>query len=128
MSIATANRSSSRRTTKKAKVATTKKAKVAMKKAKPAKRRPTQSKAATAKSKAATAKSKLSASAIKIGKMVYAFGPSRTEGNATQKLLLGGKGANLADMTSIGLPVPPGFTITTETCGYFSQNGGRLPH
>ncbi|MSR45080.1 MAG: pyruvate, phosphate dikinase [Phycisphaerales bacterium] len=60
--------------------------------------------------------------------MVYAFGPSRTEGNATQKLLLGGKGANLADMTSIGLPVPPGFTITTETCGSFSQNGGRLPH
>ena len=64
----------------------------------------------------------------KLAKSVYAFGPSRTEGNATQKMLLGGKGANLADMTSIGLPVPPGFTITTETCGYFNQNGGRLPH
>ncbi len=65
---------------------------------------------------------------VKLAKMVYAFGPSRTEGNATQKLLLGGKGANLADMTSIGLPVPPGFTITTEACGQFSQRGGRLPH
>ncbi|MCA9296867.1 MAG: hypothetical protein KC983_10120, partial [Phycisphaerales bacterium] len=44
------------------------------------------------------------------GKMVYAFGPKLTEGTGAQKALLGGKGANLADMTSIGLPVPPGFT------------------
>ena len=49
----------------------------------------------------------------KPGKMVYYFGRTRTEGGAEMKLLLGGKGANLADMTSIGLPVPPGFTITT---------------
>ncbi len=60
-------------------------------------------------------------------KMVYSFGPSRCDGNAGQKLLLGGKGANLADMTSIGLPVPPGFTITTETCAAYEQGGGRLP-
>ncbi|MDX2017238.1 MAG: pyruvate, phosphate dikinase [Planctomycetota bacterium] len=60
--------------------------------------------------------------------MVYFFGKSRTEGNATMKLLLGGKGANLADMTSIGLPVPPGFTITTDTCDAYYRNGKRLPH
>jgi len=60
------------------------------------------------------------------GKMVYAFG-KETEGDATMKLLLGGKGANLADMTSIGLPVPPGFTITTEACAEYNRAGGRLP-
>ena len=61
------------------------------------------------------------------GKMVYYFGRTRTEGGATMKDLLGGKGANLADMTSIGLPVPPGMTITTETCGKYSDAGGRMP-
>jgi pyruvate, orthophosphate dikinase len=64
----------------------------------------------------------------KPGKMVYYFGKTRTEGDATQKVLLGGKGANLADMTSIGLPVPPGFTITTDTCSLYYRNGQRLPH
>ncbi|MBK9188387.1 MAG: pyruvate, phosphate dikinase [Phycisphaerales bacterium] len=64
----------------------------------------------------------------KPGKMVYYFGKSRTEGTAEMKLLLGGKGANLADMTSIGLPVPPGFTITTDTCSAYYRNGQRLPH
>ena len=49
-------------------------------------------------------------------KRVYYFGQTRTDGGGKQKQLLGGKGANLAEMTSIGLPVPPGFTITTETC------------
>ena len=52
-------------------------------------------------------------------KLVYAF----TEGNKDLKDLLGGKGANLAEMTNIGLPVPPGFTITTEACRYFLQHG-----
>lgn len=61
------------------------------------------------------------------GKMVYYFGKTRTEGGATMKDLLGGKGANLADMTSIGLPVPPGMTITTETCGRYNDAGGRMP-
>jgi len=60
-------------------------------------------------------------------KMVYAFGPRKTEGRGDLKELLGGKGANLADMTSIGLPVPPGFTITTEACADYSQAGGRMP-
>lgn len=64
----------------------------------------------------------------KPGKMVYYFGDSKTEGAAEMKQLLGGKGANLADMTSIGLPVPPGFTITTDTCAAYYRNGQRLPH
>jgi pyruvate,orthophosphate dikinase len=59
--------------------------------------------------------------------MVYYFSPTRTEGKASQRTLLGGKGANLADMTSIGLPVPPGFTITTDTCAAYSAAGGKLP-
>jgi hypothetical protein len=65
---------------------------------------------------------------IKPGKMVYSFGAIQTEGDVSMKELLGGKGANLADMTSIGLPVPPGFTITTETCQKYNQGGKRLPH
>jgi pyruvate,orthophosphate dikinase len=64
----------------------------------------------------------------KVGKAVYYFGKSKTEGNGKMKLLLGGKGANLAEMTSIGLPVPPGFTITTDTCAAYYKAGKRLPH
>src|SRR5690606_40279824 len=64
----------------------------------------------------------------KPGKHVYYFGATKTEGDASMKALLGGKGANLADMTSIGLPVPPGFTITTETCAKYYETGKRLPH
>ena len=60
------------------------------------------------------------------GKMVYAFG-KKTEGDGSMRALLGGKGANLAEMTSIGLPVPPGFTITTETCAAYYKNKKRLP-
>jgi len=59
--------------------------------------------------------------------MTYAFGPRRTDGRGEQKQLLGGKGANLAEMTTIGLPVPPGFTITTDTCAAFEKAGGKLP-
>jgi len=73
---------------------------------------------------------KTKASAIARGrgtKRVYYFGASKTEGRMDQKMLLGGKGANLADMTSIGLPVPPGFTITTETCAEYARGGNRLP-
>ena len=60
-------------------------------------------------------------------KHVYFFGGGTAEADASQKDLLGGKGANLAEMSSIGLPVPPGFTITTKVCGYFSTNGGAYP-
>lgn len=60
-------------------------------------------------------------------KMIYYFGQTKTEGGTKDKPLLGGKGANLADMTSIGLPVPPGFTITTEVCDLYYKNKKKLP-
>ena len=60
-------------------------------------------------------------------KWVYYFGKSKTEGKKEMKQLLGGKGANLAEMTSIGLPVPPGFTITTECCDAYYKTGRRFP-
>ena len=59
--------------------------------------------------------------------MCYYFGKTRTDGKVTQKQLLGGKGANLSEMTSIGLPVPPGFTITTSTCAEYESAGNRMP-
>ncbi len=60
-------------------------------------------------------------------KRVYYFGKTKAEGDRSMKLLLGGKGANLSEMTSIGLPVPPGFTITTETCAEYYEVGERFP-
>jgi pyruvate,orthophosphate dikinase len=59
--------------------------------------------------------------------MIYYFGKTRTDGKGVSKQILGGKGANLADMTSIGLPVPPGFTITTEVCGDYYKAGQQMP-
>ncbi|MEQ1752686.1 MAG: pyruvate, phosphate dikinase [Micropepsaceae bacterium] len=58
---------------------------------------------------------------------VYGFGGGKADGSAKMKELLGGKGANLAEMASLGLPVPPGFTITTEVCSYFYKNGKSYP-
>ena len=60
-------------------------------------------------------------------KFVYYFAAGEAEGSAAMKNTLGGKGANLAEMTAIGLPVPPGFTITTDICTAFYENGGKLP-
>lgn len=60
-------------------------------------------------------------------KYVYFFGDGKAEGAASMKDLLGGKGANLADMTSIGLPVPPGFTISTEACAFYSAHNAEYP-
>ncbi|HVJ81074.1 MAG TPA: PEP/pyruvate-binding domain-containing protein, partial [Planctomycetia bacterium] len=60
-------------------------------------------------------------------KYVYSFGDGKAEGEAKQKNLLGGKGANLAEMCRIGLPVPAGFTITTEVCTYYYANGRQYP-
>nr|VFK37571.1 MAG: pyruvate, orthophosphate dikinase [Candidatus Kentron sp. TC]VFK51893.1 MAG: pyruvate, orthophosphate dikinase [Candidatus Kentron sp. TC] len=60
-------------------------------------------------------------------KKIYYFGKTKSDGTKEMKELLGGKGANLAEMTSIGLPVPPGFTITTETCDEYNRIGGKLP-
>ncbi|MEK9753489.1 MAG: PEP/pyruvate-binding domain-containing protein, partial [Rhodospirillaceae bacterium] len=56
-------------------------------------------------------------------KWIYTFGDGKAEGAAHMRELLGGKGANLAEMAGLGLPVPPGFTITTEVCTYYTQNG-----
>jgi pyruvate,orthophosphate dikinase len=61
------------------------------------------------------------------GKWVYAFGGGKAEGRANMRNLLGGKGAGLAEMAHLGLPVPPGFTITTEVCTYFYENGKNYP-
>jgi len=60
-------------------------------------------------------------------KMVYYFGQSRTDGSTESRLLLGGKGANLAEMSSLGLPVPPGFTITTDVCEQYERDDNKLP-
>src|SRR5271165_2702351 len=64
---------------------------------------------------------------ISMSKWVYSFGAGRNEGRADMKNLLGGEGANLAEMTNIGLPVPPGFTITTEVCTQYYASGKKLP-
>ena len=60
-------------------------------------------------------------------KYVYRFGGGQAEGNKDMRDLLGGKGANLAEMSAIGLPVPPGFTITTEACAYYHEHGDKWP-
>jgi pyruvate,orthophosphate dikinase len=62
-----------------------------------------------------------------MAKWVYTFGGEHSEGRADMRNLLGGKGANLADMAALGLPVPPGFTITTEVCTHFYDNGQQYP-
>lgn len=62
-----------------------------------------------------------------MAKWVYTFGDGAAEGGARDKNLLGGKGANLAEMCSLGLPVPPGFTITTEACNWYYANGKAYP-
>jgi len=61
------------------------------------------------------------------GKHVYYFGNGKADGGAHLKELLGGKGANIAEMTNLGIPVPPGFTITTEVCTYFMEHGQSYP-
>ena len=60
-------------------------------------------------------------------RLVFSFGPSASQGGAGDKDLLGGKGANLAEMCRLGLPVPPGFTISTEVCAHFYANGRSYP-
>ncbi len=88
--------------------------------------------AAKSKVKKPAAKAKASApakksSAAKAPKYVYTWGAGKADGDGTMKALLGGKGANLAEMTRIGLPVPPGFTITTEVCTYYYANKKTYP-
>ncbi len=62
-----------------------------------------------------------------MGKYIYFFGGGKAEGRGDMKDLLGGKGAGLAEMTNAGIPVPPGFTITTEMCTYYYQHNGKFP-
>ena len=88
--------------------------------------------AVKSKVKKSAAKTKSSApakktSAAKAPKYVYTWGAGKADGDGSMKPLLGGKGANLAEMTRIGLPVPPGFTITTEVCTYFYQHKKTYP-
>src|SRR5256886_12002647 len=63
----------------------------------------------------------------KLVKYVYSFGNKKADGNGTMKALLGGKGANLAEMSRIGLPVPPGCTISTEVCTYYYAHKQTYP-
>jgi pyruvate,orthophosphate dikinase len=82
--------------------------------------------AAKSKTKAAPAKAAPSKAPAK-GKWVYLFGNGKAEGRAEMRNLLGGKGAGLAEMANLGLPVPPGFTITTEVCTHYYDNGNAYP-
>jgi pyruvate,orthophosphate dikinase len=70
---------------------------------------------------------KAASSAIKAGKWVYSFGGGKSEGKSDMRNLLGGKGANLAEMANLGLPVPPGFTIPTSVCTYYYDNKNSYP-
>src|SRR5437764_12623042 len=74
-----------------------------------------------------TTKGRTSSKKSKGPKYVYYFGDGQADGTGKMKPLLGGKGANLAEMTRIGLPVPPGFTITTEVCSYFYAHDRTYP-
>ena len=95
--------------------------------------KPTKMKAApkavkSAATNKAASSSKVAAKSIaKKGQWVYAFGGGKTEGRANMRNLLGGKGAGLAEMAHLGLPVPPGFTITTEVCTYFYDHDKSYP-
>jgi len=105
----------SKKASKKAAKATAKKAK---RKA-PRKATPTNSKASTSTRRRARANS--------TQRRVFFFGAGQADGQASMKAILGGKGANLAEMTSIGISVPPGFTISTNVCSEFNQRGQKLP-
>jgi pyruvate,orthophosphate dikinase len=83
--------------------------------------------AAVAKSPSGAKPSGAKSAAPAPGKWVYAFGGGKAEGKARLRDLLGGKGANLAEMANLGLPVPPGFTITTEVCTHFYGHGKAYP-
>jgi pyruvate,orthophosphate dikinase len=84
--------------------------------------RPASGRDRTTRSRAPTPKT-----SVRERKWVYRFGNGKAEGRADMRNLLGGKGAGLAEMASLGLPVPPGFTITTEVCTYYYENGKTYP-
>ena len=83
--------------------------------------------ATSTRKKSARTTAKKETKGAKAGRMIYSFGEKKCDGDGTMKSLLGGKGANLAQMTKIGLPVPPGFTITTAVCIDYYKHGKRFP-
>ena len=87
-------------------------------------KKPGKSKSRTASKKPAKAASK---PAAKSGQWVYSFGGGKAQGRSEMKNLLGGKGANLAEMANLGLPVPPGFTITTAVCTHYYAHDNKYP-
>jgi pyruvate,orthophosphate dikinase len=84
--------------------------------------------ATSTRKKSARPSAKKETKGAKAGRMIYSFGEKKCDGDGTMKSLLGGKGANLAQMTKIGLPVPPGFTITTAVCIDYYKHGKKFPH
>ena len=126
---------SARKATKKKaakkKVARKKTAKKSARKGNPKKaaRRKSTSRKKAADKKAAAARKSAKTAAAKAAsqRKVFSFGGGKADGHAAMKEMLGGKGANLAEMTSLGIPVPPGFTISTEVCAEFNRRGGKLP-
>jgi pyruvate,orthophosphate dikinase len=89
--------------------------------------KPAAKKSAPKAAKSAASKTKAKSASGKGVKYVYTWGAAKADGDGGMKALLGGKGANLAEMTRIGLPVPPGFTITTEVCTYYYANRRSYP-
>ena len=89
--------------------------------------KPAAKKSAPKAAKTAASKNKAKSASGKGAKYVYTWGAGKADGDGGMKALLGGKGANLAEMTRIGLPVPPGFTITTEVCTYYYANRRSYP-
>ena len=82
---------------------------------------------AIAKGRPAPARKPEARAAVPAGKWVFTFGDGRAEGKSAMRELLGGKGANLAEMANLGLPVPPGFTIPTSVCNYYYENDKTYP-
>lgn len=114
---------------KKAKKASVTKKKITKSAKKPAKKTVKAKKKVTAREKASSPKKKILKPEVSLpaDKLIYYFGGGKAEGNGQMKDLLGGKGAGLAEMTNTRVPVPPGFTITTEACTLFYQNNMQLP-
>ncbi|MEQ1728786.1 MAG: PEP/pyruvate-binding domain-containing protein, partial [Vicinamibacterales bacterium] len=82
---------------------------------------------AAPKKAATTRKTAVKKTASKAGKHVYFFGNGKADGNRTMKDTLGGKGSGLAEMTNAGLPVPPGFTISTDVCTIYYKEKAHIP-
>ena len=90
-------------------------------------RRPASARSQQGQSKAARQSPRKPARPLPKGQWVYIFGGGKAQGRSGMKDLLGGKGANLAEMANLGLPVPPGFTITTAVCTHYYANAKKYP-